>query len=82
MTTIDDAELERLRYMEEKYKKVKMWRNKATQNWREKNRDKYNASMRDKYKEKKDDVSFKQKNRENAKKHYYKQNEESKNIPS
>jgi hypothetical protein len=38
--------------------------------------------MRDKYKEKKDDVSFKQKNRENAKKHYYKQNEESKNIPS
>ena len=32
MTNITETELQHLRYTEEKYNKVKLWRNRATQN--------------------------------------------------
>tara|TARA_R110000744_G_scaffold236906_1_gene354402 strand:+ start:303 stop:536 length:234 start_codon:yes stop_codon:yes gene_type:complete len=70
MTNITETELQHLRYTEEKYNKVKLWRNRATQNWRMKNREKYNESMRLKYLEKRNSPEFMEKNRENAKKHY------------
>ena len=70
MTNITDTELQHLRYTEEKYNKVKLWRNRATQNWRIKNREKYNESMRLKYLEKRNNPEFMEKNRQNAKKHY------------
>ena len=70
MTNITDTELQHLRYTEEKYNKVKLWRARATQNWRMKNREKYNETMRLKYLEKRNSPEFMEKNRENAKKHY------------
>ena len=70
MTNITDTELQHLRYTEEKYNKVKLWRNRATQNWRMKNREKYNESMRLKYLEKRSNPEFMEKNRQNAKRNY------------
>jgi len=70
MTNITDIELQHLRYTEEKYNKVKLWRNRATQNWRIKNREKYNESMRLKYLEKRNNPEFMEKNRQNAKRNY------------
>ena len=70
MTNITDTELQHLRYTEEKYNKVKLWRNRATQNWRMKNREKYNESMRLKYLEKRNNPEFMEKNRQNVKRNY------------
>ena len=70
MTNITEIELQHLRYTEEKYNKVKLWRNRATQNWRIKNREKYNESMRLKYLEKRNNPEFMEKNRQNAKRNY------------